>query len=487
MDGKRFAHRCLGLGVCILGLGTAVSLPVMHLGFWLGAFGALLLVGRRGLDRGPEALGPLLARPAEQGAPGLWWLLGAALWQQVAMLAGPDGLAAAAPEGSQYAWLAMPLVAAAGRDPRWRERFTRCLVAVVCASALVALLQFTLGYDRAQRPLRIAFASAAGERVSGFFSHHLTQASVMATTAVLLLGPPRRLGLTRRWAWPGRAAAVLGLLATQARGALLGALAGAMVAALGRGRKQLLLTSGAGLLLAGSAVAIIAMAQPGLLSELGRHQEARLTIWRSALDQVRARPLLGSGGKRAFRRHYLDWLRRHRPDLFAPELAFDPDDPSTAERAWPAVFADQRMRNRLQFYRRIAAAEPDRRAEEHAQTVRLFDDLSGRRAYFPYDGAPHAHSTFLTLAANYGLPCALLHLLGMVAVAAYLLRRIRPEPRLAALGLGLVVYYLVAGLFEDVGGDTESVYALWAALGVVLATMPKAGGIPTFTGDSTGS
>ena len=79
-------------------------------------------------------------------------------------------------------------------------------------------------------------------------------------------------------------------------------------------------------------------------------------------------------------------------------------------------------------------------------------------------GAPHAHNTVLALAAEYGVPFALIWL-ALLAVAVAGLRHAPPEVWRAGLGMAIVA--LAFGQFEKLDGESSRV--LWTGLGILLA------------------
>jgi O-antigen ligase len=92
----------------------------------------------------------------------------------------------------------------------------------------------------------------------------------------------------------------------------------------------------------------------------------------------------------------------------------------------------------------------------------------GATGEFPM-GAPHAHNTLLALAAQYGLPAALLHLawLGALLRAAWLRRA--ADRAGWCLAAALVGAALTGGMLEYLAAQGVTCLALYALLGLALA------------------
>src|ERR1043165_7617397 len=91
--------------------------------------------------------GALLSRPPVHRLAVSWFGLAFAAWVMLtvllAMARGQPG--AGGLPGLAYGWLAVPLVATAASDPRWRTWAFRALVAIGVLAGLMAILQFTIG------------------------------------------------------------------------------------------------------------------------------------------------------------------------------------------------------------------------------------------------------------------------------------------------------------------------------------------------------
>jgi O-antigen ligase len=201
-----------------------------------------------------------------------------------------------------------------------------------------------------------------------------------------------------------RALALVAVGICGSRAAQVGAVAGLFVGCAVRGRRWLLI----GLVAAG--VLAIALAGRMYLTDARRLQkmadgnDGRWPIWNASLLLIREQPLLGCGGRAAFQTAYVEAFPRANP---------------------------------------------------------------GARSEFP-EGAPHAHNTQLALAAEYGIPAAVLHLgfLGAVLLACW--RRRRESPAGWSLACGVVATTLAAGCFEPYPTQAVPGLAGAAALGVAL-------------------
>ncbi len=197
-------------------------------------------------------------------------------------------------------WLKLLLLAVpvlGGGAPRQLRRAVQVAVLAGGAVAVYAIVQHFLGveYWRGKQLEPIGGTYFA----LGFFSHHLSyggQALLLWTFAgawALERGLSRR----RPVGWPFLAflSLSLGLLWSFARSAQVGAAAGAAVLVLlQRGRKR---RWGVAAL---AGVLVVAVAVPTVRMRFARFfeagaEETRLNLWRSSLDGIAARPLLGWG------------------------------------------------------------------------------------------------------------------------------------------------------------------------------------------------
>jgi len=444
MTRERLAATLHGAGTVVLGAGLCVSLPLCQVG---------LAVALAGL-----ALG---GRWRDLAFPGWPWFALAAAWQY---LAGAVGAADYHLHTEQFAWLALPAVAAP--PPAWRRGALWALLAGLAIAALLAGIQAVVGYNAELRPFRIdPSVTHRIYRPSGFFSQHLHFSFVLACVLLALAAAPRRHGLPAPAWWAGRTAAAAGLILAQARSALLGAFCGFATAVAVRGGRRALLAAATLLLAAAAGIGALTALNPDLVRSIGRHQDARLTIWGIGAGIARDHPVLGVGGKAEFATAYRARLAEDRPEAF---VVFDPDDPDEAFAHFSEVREHPWFAERLRVYRGIRPADEHLRPRFRRELIASFAQLSGNAGLFP-QGAPHAHSSLLTQAAFYGVPCAAASLLALATLAVGFWRRRRTARAAAALGCGLVVHAFVAGLFEHFAGDGESVYALFVTGGLCWA------------------
>lgn len=185
----------------------------------------------------------------------------------------------------------------------------------------------------------------------------------------------------------------------------------ARVAAAGT-RRALLLASAilAGALSAG--IGVLLLLAPASLSRMAHAEDGRFAIWRVAVAQIAEHPWFGLGGSNAFHESYNDAFARVLPQ------------------------ADNEFKDQ--------------------------------------GGAPHAHSSLISLAAEYGLPAMLLYLAFMVHALAPGCRARRRHPRAWALAAALAVTSLVAGLFENLSGHSASAYATYVLIGLALGCCQSA-------------
>lgn len=205
--------------------------------------------------------------------------------------------------------------------------------------------------------------------------------------------------------WSATAAALVALGLTRCRSAVLGLAAAAFAANAAHGWRRLALGAALALAVGGAALVTLRAVDPHRFAAMLEGRDGRWVIWRTSVDLIGDHPLTGTGGARAFQR---------------------------------------------QFRERYPEVVPDVPAE------------------FP-GGAPHAHNSLLSIAAEHGLPAAALYLAWFAAIARWLWRRRHRDPRALDLGLAAITLALGAGAFEHYAGDSEASYAVMVALGLALA------------------
>ena len=288
--------------------------------------------------------GVILSRAPIHRCVGFWWGMAFAGWQMLSRIMGPMDMHGL---GLAYIWLCLPMAQLAFdlRLPGAREwrRWTICaLVAAVLASCGLSLLQFIIGVDDTRPPWRVSSSGVAYGQTMGFFAFHLTQGSVMGMIYFLFTAISS--WMPAPWQWIGRTGAILGLLLSGGRAALLGICTGVGAQMMSQGRRHMVrgVLIGSALLLSGAAT--IWLMTPGRLQNMLHGRDGRWAIWQTSLHILAEQPIFGAGGPVSFQQAY----RTTYPTLNIP-----------GENEFP-------------------------------------------------DGAPHAHNTLLAVAAEHGIPATLL-------------------------------------------------------------------------------
>ncbi len=363
--------------------------------------------------------GAVLARFPLHRMPGFWLATAFSAWQ----LASADLAFARGPchfpkgLGTAFVWLSLYLAQAAFVELRVRHWSMQLLLLTSACSALLAALQFLVGLGGSG----MWHVDPAGERFHlsiGFAPIHLTQGFLMAMVFLVLLDARILSGpLERVQLGLGRGYALVAMLISGARLAVVALPFGlATRYAVAGGRRALLRSAMilAGTLLAGAGVLLLL--SPASLSRMAHGEDGRFAIWRVSTAEIAEHPWFGLGGSSAFRETY------------------------------NAAFA-----------RLLPQADNEFKA-------------SG--------GAPHAHSSLLSLAADYGLPAMALYLAFMVRALTPGYRARQRHPRAWALAVALSVTSVVGGLFEDLAGHSASAYATYVLIGLALATCQPARPLP---------
>lgn len=246
--------------------------------------------------------GILIARLPIHRFPGFWigvaysiWMLGSVA---AAQLAGRDGGVG----GQSWTWLVVPCVALAGRDFRIRR------AAVIALGVLVPLLllfgiaqgfRTTTGHWVAE-PLRWEFGLA----FRGFMPHRLSFGFTMAMATLILCTGIASAGISGWWLWLARGAAIVATVLSGARSAILGLAAGTAALGLRYGRRGVLISSAVALLVLGGAGAYLMITSPKRIERLLAFEDGRLPIWRQAIAVTGEHPLLGIGGRHAWKAEY---------------------------------------------------------------------------------------------------------------------------------------------------------------------------------------
>lgn len=350
------------------------------------------------------AVGAILARPPLHRLPILYVGIALGAWVLASNVAGMcrDQPGSGKLSSLVYAWLAVPLVAAAASDARWRRLVLKCLIVVGAAALVIALLQFLVGLG--DGPLRISPSGRRHIWARGFSSFHLSYGFAGAILAALCV--PAMAGTA--WTWAGRIIGLVGVGICGARACLLGGTAGVATALAARGGRWLLAAVGVAVVLGGLFLARMAVTDGERVRIMLSGQDGRIPIWQVTAAMIGERPLLGIGHRKSF------------------ELAYNAT------------------------YERVAPGPPN----EFAAT----------------EGCPHAHNWLLAVAAEHGLPAALLHLALVITVLAMLWRRRHAAPEAFQAGCGIAVAAFVCAIFEPLPTQAAPGMGFHAALGFVLGT-----------------
>jgi O-antigen ligase len=313
--------------------------------------------------------------------------------------------------GLCYHWLALPVVVVAWRAAGVRRAAAWGLLGTLAAAAILALVQYTYGLREDLRPFRVG--TGEGSLRFTFANGFFSTHLTLAAVALALL--VALAGRLRRelptWAgWTAVGLAAALLVLSSGRLAYVGLVAALLTWGMLGGGRRALAALGAGALVLTVAIGVLAATQPARLQAMARGEDGRWMIWRTSAAIIAESPLLGTGGQAAFTDRYR---------VLNPQLH------------------------------------------------------DGRTGEFPL-GAPHAHNSLIALAAEHGLPAAVLYLgfLGAILLASW--RRRHQDPDSWRLAAALIVGMLGAGMFEHLAADAESSIALAALLGAITArTRPE--------------
>jgi hypothetical protein len=355
--------------------------------------------------------GALIARFPLYRMPGFWLAGAFTVWQIVsidlAFAIGPYHYPKA--WGPAYVWLSLFLAQAAFVELEVRRWAMQLLLLTSACSALLATLQFFVGLGGPS----FWKVDPAGERLRlsiGFAPIHLTQGFLMAMVFLVLLDARILAGpLERVQLGFGRAYALFAMVISGARLAIIAlpfGLATRVMVAGGRHALVLGASILAGALLAG--IGLLLLISPASVSKMVHAEDGRFAIWQVSVVTISEHPWFGVGGSSAFRESYNRTFARVLPQA-------------------DNEFADQ-------------------------------------------GGAPHAHSSLMSLACEFGLPAMLFYLVFMVQALAPGYHARRLHPRAWALAVALAVTSQVAGLFEDLAGHSASAYTTYVLIGLALAT-----------------
>lgn len=255
------------------------------------------------------AVGAILARPPLHRLPVLYVGVALGAWVLTSNLVGilRDQPGSGRVSSLAYAWFAVPLVATAAADARWRRFALRALIIAGGAALLVALLQFLIGLGNG--PLRIDPDGRRFAHARGFSSYHLSYGFAGAILASLSV--PVTTGTA--WAWAGRIIGLTGIGICGARACLLGGTAGIAAALASRGRRWLLAAIGIAIVLGGLMAARMAVTDSTRLRQMLAGQDGRLPIWQVTATMIGERPLLGIGSRKSFELAWNETYERVAP------------------------------------------------------------------------------------------------------------------------------------------------------------------------------
>jgi len=358
-------------------------------------------------------IGALLCRAPVHRTVGFWCGVAYAFWQGVSRLCGfIDGRDVSGGWGMMYTWtgLCLAQVAFAGSDPtvlRARHWAFRLLAVSTALACLVALGQFVIGHQGSARPLRIHPDGVRFVHSTGFFAIHLTFGVVMMLILLAWAGDAFRSWVTwGRWRWVSMSCAGFGMLLSMGRLAFVGIAAGVAAGIAARGRRFLWFAMGMAMCILMLVGGILALVQPERFQATLRGEDGRWPIWRTSVAIIQEHPLAGVGSSREFKSAYRDHYTVVNPTI--------PNE-------------------------------------------------------FPL-GAPHAHSSVLSIASEHGLPAVVLWLGLMACVLLALYSRSSSRPEVWRTAVSLVASFIAAGMFEHLAGDGESSHAFWTLMGCCLAS-----------------
>lgn len=377
---------CLGSSSVLAGL--FFTPPWVYIGLGCLAMGAILQGFR--IDR----------------MPGFYWGIALAAWIILsvvnALIHHSPGVELKFPNVGS-AWLMTPLVALAAMDPKRRTWMLRAFLIAACISLTVALLQFCIGLGT-KGFFRIDPNGTAFCYARGFSAIHLTLAFSAALFLVVFSQPAKILGIDRISSWLGRVVGSVLVLIPGSRAGVLGAVAGLFISFIRKDRRWILGT------IVITSVLIIAVVlrfwffDPVRLKSMVEAKDGRWPIWKTTVLTIQENPVLGCGGRKAYKTQYA----------------------AAYERANPGQLID-----------------------------------------YP-NGAPHAHNTQLAIGAEFGIPAILLHAGFFAAIVLFCWRHRQCAPEGWRLALGVVTVIFVAGLFEPFATQAVPGFGGAAVLGIAL-------------------
>jgi O-antigen ligase len=193
-----------------------------------------------------------------------------------------------------WVWLFVPLFWVMLGEPGLARRILRLLAASGALAGLYGIIQHFVGRNWVKGEELEALIGGGGYIAVGSLGHHLSYAGVLLPLFFVALG----LALERRraWFWWAAAACILGGLGfSYARTAWVGMAAGLLLLGCLRGRRPLLLTAGALVLITAAAILIEPAIGRRLLSMFDIGETPRARLWLSSLRILGDHPWIGGG------------------------------------------------------------------------------------------------------------------------------------------------------------------------------------------------
>jgi O-antigen ligase len=352
-------------------------------------------------------LGAILQGFRIDKTPGFYWGIALAAWIVVAIFYAKihqfPGVELKFPNVA-FAWLMTPLVALAAMDPKRRVWMLRAFLLAACIALVFALLQFCIGLGT-KGVGRIDPNGPAFRHSTGLSALHLSLAFAGSLLLMIFLQPSKVLGIDRVTSWVGRGVAIILVLIPNSRAGMLGAISGTFSSLVSRGGRRWISVS-----LAITVALILAVFlrlwffTPERLDSMITAKDGRLPIWKTTVHLIKENPILGCGGRKAYKTIYDDAYRRVNPEIS--------------------------------------------------------NEFPG--------GAPHAHNTQLAIGAEFGIPAILLHAGFYAAILLFCWRHRHLAPEGWRLALGVVTVIFVGGLFEPYATQAVPGFGGAAVLGIAL-------------------
>jgi O-antigen ligase len=393
---QRYGRILIWLGTGTLMVGMFLTPPVV-----IGGLGVAFL-------------GALISRLPIHRLTVTWWGIAYTAWLLLSIIIaksrGQPG--AGSIPGSVYGWTALPLVAAAAQDSRWRYFVFRAMVILIIVSSFVALIQFTLGFDALAEKIHLKALKKLDIveqerqlRARGLNSRNTTFGFILALFAVLASQPISIWKASPSWAWSARILSVLDWQLSGSRAASMAGIAGLITTFLSHGRRWILYGLAIGGILASLTATRMYFNDTRRMNAMLEGKDARIHIWGTAISMASEHPLCGIGGRYAYRQAYHDAFTRTFPE--AP--------------------------------------------------------------YYPQQGGDaHAHNWFLAEIVEHGFPALLLHIALISAIAITCWKKRSTNPSGWRIAIAVIVVGVVGGISEPYPVQSVAGLAFHACLGIGL-------------------